>query len=858
MMTRSKTKPRSIALRIFALAGAAAFATGFDCGSNGSSGIAGVAQTTTWTNPSGTAKVVVTANPLSFSIQDANGNVVLESAGITDTPMYGSLAYTHNVDQTAGTIVYGWDYYRGTDNPFDTMKLTGLSTANGALTLSVSGDGDDAHSGTIVFGDSKVNGGIRIIANIGHSPGGTDTDDTAINRVSLAFKMHDDDHFLGMGERYVYVDERGYKLKTFVEEDGLGHGENTPISVSNPSPNGPDMTHVPIPWILSPKGFGIFNNTTNRVNYHLGDERPDAWRIEATTGTFDAVVFVDPEPANLIADLTAITGRPPPISDWFLAPRRRVDIGTDGMEQLRANHIPTSSIDTAFHYFPNGLGTTTHAQLQAVTADIHARGFKAISYFCSFVADSAHPEYDEAVAGGFLVKHADGTPYMMLDTPYNAGIVDFTNPAAVKWFQGYMQGALDDGWDGWMYDFAEYVPLDAVMFNGMSGAEAHNLYPNLYQKAVMDVVGPDRFIFARSGYSGSTGNGTVPVSVLGSGGTVPMIWAGDQATDFDLAQGLPAALIGALNAGLSGIPMWSSDISGYHYLYNPPPDKELYLRWTEVGAFSVDMHDENEGAGTGPSSERWQIYDDQDTTDTYRLYSSYKTRMIPYLQVAVNEARATGMPVMRQLIIGHAKDPKVVSIGDEYMFGDSLLVAPVVTRGLTSRPVYLPDPAYYDFWTNARVTGNTTVTANAPLETVPIYALEGAIIPMLDSHVESLFPATTGTLPIPASVYASQMEVRIYAGNTTQITLTGGTTFFQTAPATNPNVTAASDDQGAIPAAVAETDTASCSRCAWLDTTNHLLEVAETATNANVTAGDLKFGVKNGSEIKRYIFVVHF
>lgn len=337
-----------------------------------------------------------------------------------------------------------------------------------------------------------------------------------------------------------------------------------------------------------------------------------------------------------------------------------------------------------------------------------------------------------------------------------------------------------------------------------------------------------------------------------------MLWAGDQSTDFGLAQGLPSALINALNAGLSGMPLWSSDISGYHYIYNPPPDKELYLRWTELGAFSADMHDENEGAGTGPSSERWQIWKDQESQDVYRNYASYKTRMIPYLQVAVNEARATGLPVMRHLIIGHAKDPKVYAIGDEFMFGDSLLVAPVVTRGLTSRPVYLPDDAYYDFWSGARVAGHATITANAPLDIVPVYATAGAIIPLLDPAVESLFPATVGTLPVPAATVASRMEVRIFSGNASQITLADGTTFFQSGPTSNPNLTAPTDDQGAIPAAAVETDTATCSRCAWLDSANHLLEVAVSGANENVTAGDLKLGVRNGVEIKRYYFVVHF
>ncbi len=421
-----------------------------------------------------------------------------------------------------------------------------------------------------------------------------------------------------------------------------------------------------------------------------------------------------------------------------------------------------------------------------------------------------------------------------------------------------MQGAIDDGWDGWMYDFGEYVPMDAVMFNGMKGIEAHNVYTNLYQKAAMDIVGPDRLIFVRSGYSGSTGNGTVPINVAGTGGLVPMLWAGDQATDFDLAQGLPSALVSAINAGLSGLPLWSSDISGYHYVYNSPPDKEVYLRWTELGAFSVDMHDENEGAGNGDSSVRWQIWKDQETLDTYRAYASLKTQMIPYLQTAVAQARATGMPVMRHLIIGHAKDPKTYAIGDEYMFGDSLLVAPVVARGQTSRSVYLPDDAYYDWWTGARVAGHQSITADAPLDIVPLYALEGAIIPMLDASIESLFPATTGTLPVTAAEMHSRMEVRIFAGNSTQITIADGTTFSQSAPATSPNVSAPSDDAGAVPLAASEADMTSCARCAFLDGTARKLSVVDTAKDVSVTAGDVTFAVKGASESKRYLFVVRF
>ena len=169
-----------------------------------------------------------------------------------------------------------------------------------------------------------------------------------------------------------------------------------------------------------------------------------------------------------------------------------------------------------------------------------------------------------------------------------------------------------------------------------------------------------------------------------------MVWAGDESTDFDLADGLPAALTAALNAGMSGIPLWGSDISGYHYIYNPPPDKELYLRWTELGAFSADMHDENKGAGNEPSSARWQIWDDQETLDTYIKYAGIKTQMLPYVKLAV--ARSARARAGRSCGICFSITRKTRArgrIADEYMYGDSLLVAPVVDAGATT-PQRLP------------------------------------------------------------------------------------------------------------------------------------------------------------------------
>ncbi len=821
------------------------------CGGSGGGAPGRVGADIRWESAPGNVVVTITRSPFRLMVADRAGKVLLESAEIAPagdehdrSRAYAALAITHNTDESISPIGYGWSYYRGEDDPWRRVTTaTQVDDAgDGHLTVHLVTN-DVAHTSASLTLETQ---GIGVRMKI--TPDGSNADTAAINRVSLAFKMHDDDHFFGFGERFVRADQRGQMLYSWVEEGGFGHGEDTPPGPSNPSPSGDGETNMPVPWFLSPRGFGMLVNTTFRSNYHLGEEVRDAWRVEATTGVLDVTVFADPDPVVLVSALTEVTGRPPEIADWVLAPRRRANPGTDETAKLRAAHIPTSVIDEAVHYFPNGpQKELSGPAMKALTADLHARGFKAIAYFCPFVADSWHPVFEQAVRMGFLVKRPDGSPYVVLDPPYNAGMVDFTNPAAVAWYQGFLKGALDDGWDGWMYDFAEYLPQDAVLANGMSGLEAHNLYPLLYQRAGRDVLERERrgdyLMFVRSGYAGTAG-------------LVTMTWAGDQSTDFDTADGLPAALTGALNAGMSGIPLWGSDISGYHFVYNPPPDKEVYLRWAELGAFSADMHDENEGSG-GRATDRWQIWKDQESQDVYRKYASYKTRMLPYVRVAVRQARARGTPVMRHLYLAHPTDARVYGITDEYMYGDSLLVAPVVSRGSRSRKVYLPEPAYFDFWSGARVAGGGEITAAAPLDVVPVYARQGAIVPLLAADVETVVPSSDGSV-VSMQDRADYLEIMVFAGGTTTLTLDDGTVLSQEAPSVPFVPTAPMRGTSAIRMAGSEAELASCEACAWSDPARHVFSIAVVTRDENITAGALHLRVARSPQVKRYLFTVRF
>ena len=828
------------------------------------------AQDAAWVHPQGTLTVAVHANPFGLVVYDVTGAPILESvaprtSSTSSDPLlaYAPLSFTHDEDESPPGIMTGWDYYRGQDGPWQqATRATSIETDGDAMTVHLATT-DGAH-GALTLRIEPNGPGVRLLATV-DDPGSDPSSD--VNRVSLGWTMHDGaagapgDHFLGLGERFYLADHRGQPdTYDWVEDKGLGQGESTPPGPNNPLPNGPTMTYLPTPWFMSPRGFGVFLASGVRTVFHLGDEVPDAWRFESWTSSLDTTIFADRDPKGLLEDLTAMTGRPPEIPDWALAPRRRGDPGSGEWDKLRAANVPTTAIDTAVHYFPAGDGSD-HAAMQAITSELHTKGFKAIAYFCPFVADTWQPVFDDLAASGWLVKHADGTPYTVLDPPYDAGMIDFTNPDAVAWFQAQMQQALDDGWDGWMYDFGEYVPLDAVFANGMTGEEAHDIYPLLYEKAASDLLETQRpgdyDVFARSGYAGPT-----PAGFLGTGGLVPVVWAGDQSTDFDLADGLPSALMAALNAGMSGIPIWGSDISGYHFIFNPPPDKELYIRWTELGAFSADMHDENVGAGTGT---RWQIWSDAETLATYAKYAGLKTQMVPYVKVAVEQARAHGWPVMRHLFLDHPADPRTWTITDEYAFGDSLLVAPVVTRGAVSRSVYLPDDAYYDYWTGDRITGGVDVVVQAPLDDVPVFARVGAIVPMLSPYVETLATPSDGSA-ISAADTAGFLQVDVFAGGHTSVTLEDGTVIAQSAP-TAPFVPGAVSLGGeSIPTAQYEEDLQSCDACAWTDPQSRMLSVAvvtapgapDIAIDAAPLALSASTSNSRAGSVKRFVFRVRY
>jgi len=314
---------------------------------------------------------------------------------------------------------------------------------------------------------------------------------------------------------------------------------------------------------------------------------------------------------------------------------------------------------------------------------------------------------------GEMRKEAEKKGYI---APNSDKVIDLTNPEAVVWWQNAFKKVFDLGVAGFKLDRSEEVvpstELD-VYDDGRTGREIHNIYPMLYAKAVKGACekfrGDDCIVMPRAGFTGSQ--------------KYAVFWGGDTHASW---RGLRSAVISCERAGMMGFPVWGSDTGGY----GKPESRDLFSRWLQVSAFHPIM----EVGGSG-SHEPWNAaYEpkyDEIGINNYRFYAKLHTELAPYNYSYMHGAHTTGRPIVRPLFYAWPDDVRVRDMWDEFMMGDWLLTAPVLTEGAVSREVYLPEGRWFDFWDmGAEYDGSKNYLVSAPIERTPIFIRGGAIIPL--------------------------------------------------------------------------------------------------------------------------------
>ena len=748
------------------------------------------------------ASVHVQLSPFALELRGADGKprlTTLGGGGASAADPYGGPASAIDAPRYQQQILSGWDgYQEGVSAWTHATAATVTRTGGRSASLHLSGGGESSDLEIAIDGAAVH---LTLVTRaIDH------------NKLSLAFALPDDEQFFGLGERFTRVNHRGLSLYNWAEEGGLGAGEATPAGPKNPYPNGPSMTYFPVPFLLSSRGYGLRLHGSERSEFHLGSERTGAFRVAIAAATLELTVWLHDDPLASLDDFTAAVGRPPIPAPWAFGPHREVGLGdqiggVDEWRLLRQRHVPTTMLDDNVHFLPARSEAGREGALTAWTTATHAAGYKVLGYYTPYVSlslASAAGDLAEGTLRGVFVRDAAGGTlrvFFSSGSPQDLATIDLTNPDGVIFFQALLSRALGLGYDGWMHDFGEYLPHDARMHDGRSGAQVHNEFPLLSVQAAAALLDRERpndaVFFARSGWAGS-------------GGVAPMIWSGDPEASFDPVQGLPANLRAGLNLSMSGAPYWGSDVGGYKCLASDPNDKEMYLRWAALGAVSPLMLNDTACAAIGSRKQKWSLWSDEETIATYAAHARLHTRLQPYFLALAALAHATGRPLLVHPFLLFPARPEAWAVEDAFFLGAALYAAPVVARGDRSKIVWLPPGRYVDLRDDSLHEGDQTVVLPAPLGELPLLLVAGQLLPLLDASVETLAPATDPNVVTAAQV-ADRLDVRaaLAPGQAATLTLLDGTVL-RAERRSGAGADAGNPDGVAVAAEVA---LAGCSRC---------------------------------------------
>jgi alpha-glucosidase (family GH31 glycosyl hydrolase) len=461
---------------------------------------------------------------------------------------------------------------------------------------------------------------------------------TDANRVSAAFACRPGEHFLGFGGQSFDVDHRGETVPIWVQEDGIGKEPVDDYDVGLWQVSGRrHSTHTSLPIYVSSRGYALMLETPFRSRFALCSEADEVVRIEAWEPTLSLRLFYGPSAKAAIGRLTAAVGRPAPPPAFVFAPWVDAIYGSANVRRvaarLRDEHIPAAviwtedwrggAIDAAGYTLSEewGLDRALYPDFEVLCDDLHALGFKLLTYHNTFLT-AGTAIFEEGIGLGHSIKDATGAPYLFTGAKFvDASLVDLTSPAAVEWTKEHYRAGLRLGADGYMADFAEWLPVDAVLASGESAAARHNLYPVDFQRLnreVLDEVGAEdgveRLFFVRSAY-------------LGSQPLVSVVWAGDQQTDFSQGDGLPSVIPIGLGLGVVGFPYYGHDIGGYMSAFTKPATRELWFRWASLGAFTPVMRTHHGKSAAA----NWSWESDPATTAHFKRWATLHMQLLPYL-----------------------------------------------------------------------------------------------------------------------------------------------------------------------------------------------------------------------------------
>jgi alpha-D-xyloside xylohydrolase len=569
------------------------------------------------------------------------------------------------------------------------------------------------------------------------APGVVEITSVAYSVGEWQFLVRDAANYYGLGERFDRLNQSHMIVRNSSQDNAHAKGSGT---------------YKPVPFYMSTTGYGLWLDTTAEATFDMNVTHGADIAISVPAEKLRIVLFTGPQFPLILDRFTGMTERTilPPY--WAFAPwmgrdvHQNQDQVLEDVDKTRTLGLPASVIvidspwTTSYNSYK--FNPKQFDDAPSMVKHVHDEGYKLVLWHTSWIntksdtpkeagfADKMLPHaenYDEAAADGFFVKRPDGTPYVGRWWKGMGSLIDFTNPLAKAWWQDQVRQAIKAGADGFKDDDAEGSFQGDVKFaDGTDPRLMRNRYALLYNNAMEELIQKDLkgngVLFARSVTTGANGIG--------------FLWGGDNESSFSAENGLPTVVTAGLNAGMSGMSLWTADLGGYLKTATTP-DPLVEMRWTEYSAFSPTMEILSQS-----NKQPWSWDAKTGGTkalDVYRRYAVLHMSLFPYRYAAAQESAKDGMPIMRALPLVYQNDEQARLAKDEYLFGPDMLVAPVVDEN-TRRPVYLPEGRWVDYWTGTELAGGRTIVVDVPVDAIPVYVRAGAVIPKIPEDVMTLVP----------------------------------------------------------------------------------------------------------------------
>lgn len=680
---------------------------------------------------------------------------------------------------------------------------------------------------------------------------GLDFDGNPLPTAELRFACQEDEAFFGLGTQVTGMDLGGRVYPLITQEQGIGKPENP---VARGLQNDFEAAYAPMAIWHSSAGYSAIGDFDTYAQLGLCVDGERSF-LRTHEGAPALVLVPGASIRERMAPLTApfpdgegarLPAAPP---DWVFAPWLSAVGGPEEIAHVRRTARergwPASVIWTE-DWIGGTLTSTgfrlsyrwawdpdTYPDLPGIVRSLNEDGFAFLGYFNPFVPTTV-PHHDEARDRGFLVRDRNGEVWYATDpASRRTALIDLHNPEAVAWLQGFLRtAAAEVGLHGWMADFAEWYPSTADVPEGVSALARRNAYPVLWQLAHREVLDDvhgqgGHVFFARSGW-GSTRWRT--------GQVIPALWGGDQNTDWKYDDGYPTVIPIGVHAGLSGVPIFGSDIAGYASFVNAPSDKELWFRWATLGALSPLMRTHHGSS----KCDNWRFDRDEDTLAHFGRWMRVHALLLPYFRLAMSEALEQGLPIMRHPVLV-VPEARALWQGRafQYFLGDDLLVAPVLEQGATGRTALLPDEGWWPIFGDAPVGGGARADglvaheAEAPATEIPVFVRPGTALPLLGREVDTFFPAASPDVRDLRHAEGTARAV-LYpdAAGVVQERAWEGVRLSAEGLAVGGASLAVSDDDGALPVCAEDEPAGTASRCVaangrrihgtWADATLHI------------------------------------